>query len=49
MLFSVSVLHYENMPMQYTEIFFSSKIETFIGKQIHIINIFVKALIVGTR
>ena len=41
--------HYENMPMQYIEIFSSVKIENFIGKCLIFSIFLLKTLIVGTR
>ena len=42
-------LHYENLPMQYA-VFFSLKIENFIGKKNLMFSIFLlKTLVVGTR
>ena len=44
-LFAVAPLHYENLPMQYTE----EKIENFIGKFFIFSKFMLKTLIVGTR
>ena len=42
-------MHYENLPMQYTEIFSAVKIENFIGKLLMLLIFSLKTYIVGTR
>ena len=41
--------HYENLPMQYTEIFSGVKFEDFIEKILILLLFLLKTLIVGTR
>ena len=42
-------VHYENMPMQYTEMFFSCKNKNSIGKFLIFFKFMLKTLIVGTH